>query len=99
MGIEPTYPAWKAGVLPLNYTRMCYLIAADNDVFYTIESHLSTLIRKKIKKIQKWRNGRSKACRKGPKYRRFQLSPIGDKGIMIYKYVENKGKEDRSDGI
>ena len=26
MGIEPTYPAWKAGVLPLNYTRMCYLI-------------------------------------------------------------------------
>ena len=24
MGIEPTYPAWKAGVLPLNYTRMLY---------------------------------------------------------------------------
>ena len=24
MGIEPTYPAWKAGVLPLNYTRMIY---------------------------------------------------------------------------
>ena len=21
MGIEPTYPAWKAGILPLNYTR------------------------------------------------------------------------------
>ncbi len=21
MGIEPTLPAWKAGVLPLNYTR------------------------------------------------------------------------------
>ena len=21
-GIEPGYPAWKAGVLPLNYTRM-----------------------------------------------------------------------------
>ena len=21
MGIEPTYPAWKAGVLPLNHTR------------------------------------------------------------------------------
>ena len=21
MGIEPTQPAWKAGVLPLNYTR------------------------------------------------------------------------------
>ena len=25
MGIEPTYPAWKAGVLPLNYTRMCFV--------------------------------------------------------------------------
>ena len=24
MGIEPTYPAWKAGVLPLNYTRLNY---------------------------------------------------------------------------
>ncbi len=22
MGIEPTWPAWKAGVLPLNYTRL-----------------------------------------------------------------------------
>ena len=22
MGIEPTYPAWKAGVLPLNYARV-----------------------------------------------------------------------------
>ena len=21
MGIEPTQPAWKAGILPLNYTR------------------------------------------------------------------------------
>ena len=28
MGIEPTYPAWKAGVLPLNYARM----AVPNDV-------------------------------------------------------------------
>ena len=25
MGIEPTYPAWKAGVLPLNYTRICIM--------------------------------------------------------------------------
>ena len=24
MGIEPTYLAWKAGVLPLNYTRISY---------------------------------------------------------------------------
>ena len=23
MGIEPTRPAWKAGILPLNYTRSC----------------------------------------------------------------------------
>lgn|GEM_PF-2909751 len=26
MGIEPTRPAWKAGILPLNYTRIaCFL--------------------------------------------------------------------------
>ena len=24
MGIEPTYSAWKADVLPLNHTRMLY---------------------------------------------------------------------------
>src|SRR5213595_1211697 len=23
MGIEPTWPAWKAGALPLSYTRIC----------------------------------------------------------------------------
>ena len=23
MGIEPTWPAWKAGALPLSYTRSC----------------------------------------------------------------------------
>ena len=28
MGIEPTYPAWKAGVLPLNYTRMAIPLSA-----------------------------------------------------------------------
>ena len=26
MGIEPTYLAWKASVLPLNYTRMLRII-------------------------------------------------------------------------
>ena len=26
MGIEPTRPAWEAGVLPLNYTRMISII-------------------------------------------------------------------------
>ena len=25
MGIGPTLPAWKAGILPLNYTRICFL--------------------------------------------------------------------------
>ena len=31
MGIEPTRPAWKAGVLPLNYTR-----TFDNVMNYSI---------------------------------------------------------------
>ena len=26
MGIEPTRPAWKAGVLPLNYTRITTMV-------------------------------------------------------------------------
>ena len=28
-GIGPAYPAWKAGVLPLNYTRMPHLLAVS----------------------------------------------------------------------
>ena len=35
MGIEPTYPAWKAGVLPLNYTRKRQLFCLL-DTVYTI---------------------------------------------------------------
>ena len=38
MGIEPTYPAWKAGVLPLNYTRtaccLCISVASTNISIY-----------------------------------------------------------------
>jgi hypothetical protein len=39
MGIEPTYPAWKAGVLPLNYTRMygCCLILNRGDRIRTCD--------------------------------------------------------------
>ena len=37
MGIEPTYPAWKAGVLPLNYARMAVPINVqlkdNNNIF------------------------------------------------------------------
>ena len=32
MGIEPTRPAWKAGVLPLNYTRTF----CDGDYYITL---------------------------------------------------------------
>ena len=31
MGIEPTYPAWKAGVLPLNYTRTAKAFQPKDD--------------------------------------------------------------------
>ncbi len=29
MGIEPTYQAWEAGVLPLNYTRLATGLPVD----------------------------------------------------------------------
>ncbi len=35
MGIEPTQPAWKAGILPLNYTRRRHAI------YYQIYAQLS----------------------------------------------------------
>ena len=39
MGIEPTRPAWKAGILPLNYTRvsqrsLLYLMTAEMSILF-----------------------------------------------------------------
>ena len=42
MGIEPTYPAWKAGVLPLNYTRRKIFLFSLTSRLYLISTHLST---------------------------------------------------------
>ena len=36
MGIEPTQSAWKAEVLPLNYTRMWFLTRLPNDFTATL---------------------------------------------------------------
>ena len=33
MGIEPTYPAWKAGVLPLNYARKYPYLSTASEPF------------------------------------------------------------------
>ena len=41
MGIEPTYTAWKAVILPLNYTRNAH-------IGYHQRAKLSTLFLKKI---------------------------------------------------
>ena len=37
MGIEPTYLAWKASVLPLNYTRMLYSVVSRGDRIRTCD--------------------------------------------------------------
>ena len=44
MGIGPTQPAWKASVLPLNYTRVLYELAAQLNAkkLYQIVNLLST---------------------------------------------------------
>ena len=44
MGIEPTYPAWKAGVLPLNYTRVSCVIS---DTSYIL-SYVSEICKHKF---------------------------------------------------
>ena len=31
MGIEPTYPAWEAGVLPMNYIRITIISIAHRN--------------------------------------------------------------------
>lgn len=33
MGVEPTYSAWEADVLPINYIRVCYILTYRFAVF------------------------------------------------------------------
>ena len=47
MGIEPTRPAWKAGILPLNYTRKHFGIISYLSFF------VNTFLQKNEKKPQK----------------------------------------------
>ncbi len=48
MGIEPTRPAWKAGILPLNYTRMmCFPLSLTTIALYQIGRYLSSVLLKK----------------------------------------------------
>ena len=42
MGIEPTRPAWKAGILPLNYTRKNQSLHQRRDIVYQISGFMST---------------------------------------------------------
>ena len=58
MGIEPTRPAWKAGILPLNYTRRCLTtliiihnqrcnvntFSRKNMIFFLFYSELKTIL-------------------------------------------------------
>ena len=46
MGIEPTRPAWKAGILPLNYTRISTLYYYIT--FFTVCQALFTIFFKKF---------------------------------------------------
>ena len=36
MGIGPTQPAWKAGILPLNYTRTRYAVNNANELYQNV---------------------------------------------------------------
>ena len=66
MGIEPTRPAWKAGVLPLNYTRVPARGCTDAIRFKMISQEMRSV--KETKGIS-WRFG-AEFLRSGPTNRR-----------------------------
>ena len=43
MGIEPTHPAWKAGVLPLNYTRIKTVMRVRDALYVRISYYISRI--------------------------------------------------------
>ena len=51
MGIEPTRPAWKAGILPLNYTRIRSMLAyfiKDSQICQQFFKGFGNIFHKKI---------------------------------------------------
>jgi hypothetical protein len=48
MGIEPTRPAWKAGILPLNYTRMSwfrmFIRSRNSRIYYNSSFQICQLL-------------------------------------------------------
>ena len=48
MGIEPTRPAWKAGILPLNYTRIDVRSHKYLDIISQLIIFVNTFFQKNI---------------------------------------------------
>jgi hypothetical protein len=42
-GIEPSQPAWKAGALPLSYTRMLILLVVEGTGFEPVKAEPTDL--------------------------------------------------------
>ena len=55
-GIEPSYEAWEAAVLPLNYTRVCQIIKA-RDLLLPEYSQRHAVPRWRTKKPRKTHKG------------------------------------------
>ena len=90
MGIEPTRPAWKAGILPLNYTRI-YL---SNLKYLAIIAFFSRFVNRKMQKRKKifsgFLFGASGHCAVGFLF--LQIYAIGrENGKAAKKVKEGRG--------
>ena len=71
MGIEPTRPAWKAGILPLNYTRIS---AISSDLIYF--SIVVLICQEKFLKIYNLKEKKAKKIELKEKDHTMVLYPI-----------------------
>jgi hypothetical protein len=63
MGIEPTLPAWKAGVLPLNYTRKESMVGVQRFELWTSCSQGRRATKLRYTPILLWRARRDSNSR------------------------------------
>ena len=75
MGIEPTRPAWKAGILPLNYTRMVLPLTSAFEYYHIF--HGLSMVFIKIQPLKLTPNHRR---RSSPRRRSFSLGGAGRAG-------------------
>ena len=93
MGIEPTRPAWKAGILPLNYTRIVFPL--QRSILYLNCAIMSILFTKIFLKNLRRKNHLLYAASLALQILRFKRTVFnanGNSAYVVIRVVDNNAR-------